>query len=426
MMTKVTCLFYLVGSKKKSDQRCPLYLRITVNSGRSEISLGKFIDPLLWDDMSQTVRGKSDEARELNGYLISLRATIQRIQLLYMERHEVLTAEILKEELTGKPEQVKTFLVVFEENNRYVEDNIGEMFSELTASQYKRTKQRLETFLKEKYNLHDIPLTSLDRKFIVQFDSFLRVKFGLTHNTVMKHLKQVKRVIHMAISFGYLDRDPFDGHKTTYKETNRGFLTMDDLDRLVSHVFKIKRLDVVRDIFVFACFTGLSYSDLPALTRKNIIKGDDGKDWIVYERKKTGVKASIPLLPPAKAIMEKYMDDEECCKSGTLLPVRSDQKLNAYLQEIADVCGLSRRPTMHVARHTFATTVTLSNGVHMETVQKMLGHAMIKTTQIYSKVLLNKISEEMENVRQRLQKQDEERAEKKKAIESLPFKPSLN
>jgi site-specific recombinase XerD len=426
MMTKVTCLFYLVGSKKKSDQRCPLYLRITVNSGRSEISLGKFIDPLLWDDMSQTVRGKSDEARELNGYLISLRATIQRIQLLYLERKEVLTAELLKEELTGKPEQEKTFLVVFEEHNRYVDDNIGEMFSELTASQYKRTKQRLEVFLREKYNRSDIPLSSLDRKFILQFDSFLRVKYGLTHNTVMKHLKQVKRVIHMAMSFGYMDRDPFDGHKTTYKETNRGFLTMDDLDRLVSHEFNIKRLDVVRDIFVFACYTGLSYSDLPALTRRNIMKGDDGKDWIVYERKKTGVKASIPLLPPAMVIMEKYKDDRECLKTGTLLPVRSDQKLNAYLQEIADICGLSRRPTMHVARHTFATTVTLSNGVHMETVQKMLGHAMIKTTQIYSKVLLNKISEEMENVRQRLFKEPGESTERKEVTNTLPFKPSLN
>ncbi len=425
-MTKVTCLFYLVGSKKKSDQRCPLYLRVTVNYERSGMSLGKFIDPQMWDDMSQTVRGKSAEAKELNGYLTSLRATIQRIQLLYMERNQLLTAELLKQELTGKQDETKTFLVVFEENNRYVDENIGEMFSELTASQYKRTKQRLEAFLLEKYNLHDIPLTSLDRKFILQFDSFLRVKYGLTHNTVMKHLKQVKRVIHMAMSFGYLDRDPFDGHKTTYKETNRGFLTMDDLDRLVSHEFIIRRLDVVRDIFVFACYTGLSYSDLPGLTRKNIMKGDDGKDWIVYERKKTGVKASIPLLPPARAIMEKYKDDRECLKTGTLLPVRSDQKLNAYLQEITDICGLSRRPTMHVARHTFATTVTLSNGVHMETVQKMLGHAMIKTTQIYSKVLLNKISEEMENVRQRLFKEPAESMESKRVSDTLPFKPSLN
>lgn len=425
-MTKVTCLFYLVRSKERSDKRCPLYLRVTINSERSGISLGKFIDPLMWDDVSQTAIGKSDEARELNGYLTSLRATIQRIQLLYMERNQLLTAELLKEELTGKPEQEKTFLVVFEENNRYVEENIGAMFSELTVSQYKRTKQRLEVFLQEKYNRNDIPLSLLDRKFILQFDSFLRTKYGLTHNTVMKHLKQVKRVIHMAMSFGYMDKDPFDGHKTTYKETNRGFLTMDDLDRLVSHEFNIKRLDVVRDIFVFACYTGLSYSDLPVLTIKNIMKGDDGKDWIVYERKKTGVKASIPLLPPAKAIMEKYKDDKECLRTGTLLPVRSDQKLNAYLQEITDICGLSKRPTMHIARHTFATTVTLSNGVHMETVQKMLGHSMIKTTQIYSKVLLNKISEEMENVRLRLFKEGGESKEKTVVTDSLPFKPSLN
>ena len=238
--------------------------------------------------------------------------------------------------------------------------------------------------------------------FIRRYDIFLRTAYSVDHNTAMKYLKHLKKVIHFAMELGYIDRDPFFQYKTAYKEVNRGYLTADELKRIEEKEFRIKRLDQVRDVFVFVCYTGLSYSDLKKATTGSITKGIDGNNWIIYEREKTGVRASIPILPQAQAIIDKYSDDPECVANNMLLPVKSNQKLNSYLGEIAELCEIDKHITMHLGRHTFATTVTLTNGVPIETVQKMLGHKNLSTTTIYSRVVDSKILDDMSKLMKRI------------------------
>jgi len=252
--------------------------------------------------------------------------------------------------------------------------------------------------MENEYECKDMVLTKLDLTFIRKFEIYLKTEFKIHHNTVMKHLKQLKKVIHFAMELGYLERDPFLNHKTAYKNVTRDFLTSDELNRYETHTFRIKRLDQVRDVFLFVCYTGLSYSNLKSLSRDNISKGIDGKNWIAYERRKTAVQARIPLLPMAQQLIDKYKDDPECNADNKILPVKSNQKLNSYLSEIAVLCDINKNITMHIGRHTFATTVNLTNGVPIESVSKMLGHTSIKTTQIYSKVIDTKISKEMDDL----------------------------
>ena len=402
MITNVVARFFLNSQKGMKEGKKPLYLRLTVNSDRCEISLRKWLIPGMWDEYSQAVKGKAEEAKELNSYLLSLRASIQRIQNVYFEKKEPLTATLLKNELLGISAPVKTLLEVFREHNVIVRQSIGKMFSKRTADHYTTSMDRLADFIKQQYQTDDYALNKLDKRFILHYDKYLRTTHNCAHNTAMKYLKQLKKVVHLAQSFGYIESDPFDGYKTAFKEANRGYLTREELDRVEKHRFQNRRLDLVRDLFVFVCYTGISYSDLKNLTHQNIVKGIDGKDWLVYERQKTGIKASIPLLPVALSILEKYSEDPECVDANLPLPVRSNQKLNSYLEEIADVCNLSRVPTMHIGRHTFATTVTLANGVPITSVQKMLAHKFVQTTQIYSKVLDTKVAEDMDKVQKRL------------------------
>jgi site-specific recombinase XerD len=225
----------------------------------------------------------------------------------------------------------------------------------------------------------------------------------------MKYLKQLKKVIHFAMEAGYIGADPFMNYKTAYKDASRDYLTMEELTSIKDKEIKVRRVDRVRDVFVFACYTGIAYGDLKNLTPESVSKGIDGKNWIIYHRGKTGIRASIPLLPPAVEIIEKYKTDPECSADAKLLPVISNQKLNSYLSEIAGLCDIEKRLTTHVARHTFATTVTLSQGVPIETVSKMLGHTSLKTTQIYAKVVDRKIADDMSQLEKKLQKNSDQK-----------------
>ena len=202
-------------------------------------------------------------------------------------------------------------------------------------------------------------------------------------------------------SQGWLTRDPFAGFKRTKQEVEREALTDLELEKIGSKVFPTDRLNIVRNISLFSCYTGLAYADVKKLWRSEISRGIDGNSWIFTHRQETDTESRIPLLPPARSIMEKYQDLPLCCDSGHVLPVLSNQKMNSYLKEIADVCGIARNLTFHIARHTFATTATLSNGVPIESLSKMLGHRNLKTTQHYAKVLDRKISDDTRQLREK-------------------------
>lgn len=351
MKYDLTVLFTLKKSKIDKGGEVPIYLRITVNSERVEVSINRKIEIPRWDAAAQRAKGRTETARILNDYLDDTENRIRRDYNALNEKGEEITATLLRDNLIGKNLKKYYLIQIFEMNNSLIKLELGQKYTSNTVDQYKTTLNRLKLFLNRENDCTDIALTDLDILFLRRFEIFLITEYGIAHNTVMKHLKQVKKVIHFAIGLGYLDRDPFVLHKTAYKQTTRGYLTVDEFQRIENYKFRVKRLDQVRDVFVFVCYTGLSYSDLERLNLDSITKGIDGKNWIIYERGKTGVRAGIPLLPAAKAIIDKYKDDPECILNNQLLPVKSNQKLNTYLAEVAELCEINKRVTMHVARH---------------------------------------------------------------------------
>ncbi len=404
MQYDLNLLFVLRKAQSNINGLAPIYLRITVNGERSELSLSRKIDPQKWDVKTQRAIGRSESARTLNDYLDSQENQVKRNFNSLLDKQKEISASVLRDMLTGKYQKEHTLLSVFELNNNLVEQEEGSKYSRSTIDQYVTTLNRIKLFLEHEYKCRDILLSKLDVLFIRKFEIFLKTQYGIEHNTIMKHLKQLKKVVHFAQEIGYIEQDPFLQHKTAYKQFARGYLTIDELSRIEEHKFTIKRLDQVRDVFLFVCYTGLSYSDLKLLTRESLTKGDDGKNWLIFNREKTGVRSSIPLLTQAQTIVDKYEYDPECVVENKLLPVKSNQKLNSYLTEIAEICSIDKHVTMHLGRHTFATTVTLTNSVPIETVSKMLGHNNLKTTQIYSKVVDTKISEDMDMVQEKLAK----------------------
>lgn len=218
----------------------------------------------------------------------------------------------------------------------------------------------------------------------------------------MKHIERLRKMVNLAITLDWLPKDPFASFKKHFDKVERQCLTAEELASLANKEFKIDRLEHVRDMFLFSCYTGLAYIDMTQLTKENIIKGIDGGLWLSTSRVKTDTSVRVPLLPQAKVLVDKYRDDPRAQYSSTVFPVISNQRMNGYLKEIADVCGITKTLTFHIARHTFATTVTLSNGVPIESVSKMLGHTSIRTTQIYAKVVESKLSEDMGRLQERL------------------------
>ena len=259
--------------------------------------------------------------------------------------------------------------------------------------------RRVVEFMKKKYNITDIPLREIKYQFIVDLEFFLRTEYKYSQNTTYKCMKFFKQVINKAIRAGMITVDPFNGYKISIERVDRGFLSEDDLTKMMSKTFASKRLEQVRDIFIFACFTGLAYIDLANLRVDNIQKMFDGRLWIVTHRQKTNTKVTVPLLPPALKILKKYEGE---FVNGKILPIITNQKMNCYLKEIAEICGIEKNLTFHLARHTFATTMTLGKGVPIETVSKMLGHTNVQTTQIYARITNDKISKDMNWLSQNL------------------------
>lgn len=269
-------------------------------------------------------------------------------------------------------------------------------------TRYKTCLCRIKEFLNWKFNVSDIEITEIDHAFIYDFEFFLRTEKSCANNSAVKYVKNFGKIIRICLANKWMLHDPFLGYSSKFVEVNRGFLDEEELSRLQNKELKIERIALVRDVFLFSCYTGLSFIDAWNLTKDNIGIGIDGNKWIFTACQKTKIASHIPLLPIAEDIIKKYEKHPMCAISGKLLPVLSNQKMNAYLKEIADLCEITKELTFHNARHNFATTVTLSNGVPIESVSKMLGHKSIKTTQHYAKILDKKVSEDMAFLKERL------------------------
>lgn len=402
MNTNFSILFYLKKPKNYVSGPVPIYLRITVKGQRAELSTSRECDPSKWNSHSGRVNGTKEDAKTLNRYLDLLKHDVQNAQQTLVEKRQTVTAESLKNQFTGKLETDRYLLKLMEEHNVQIETLIGNGFEANTLKSYRTSEKHLKAYVKKEYGKNDIEINELDYAFINGYEYYLKTDCKISAASAAKYIKQLKKIVNHCLANSWLTENPFIKYKQVVKIKERTFLTQHELDAIATcKKFKVERLLHVRDVFVFCCYTGLSYADVKKLKRSEIGIGIDGEKWIFTSRQKTDTPSRIPLLPAAMEIINHYQDHPQCDVQDLLLPVLSNQKMNAYLKEIADLSDVPKNLTFHLARHTFATTVTLSNNVPIETVSKMLGHTNIKTTQHYAKVLDLKVSNDMASLKQK-------------------------
>jgi site-specific recombinase XerD len=396
-------LFYLKKPKGFKSGDVPIYMRVTVNTGVAEVSTKQKCDPSKWNATAGRVEGKTQPAKAVNDYLDVVQRKVHEIRKQLLDNDQPVTAENIKTVLQGKKieEHVYMLMQIFKRHNEQVAELVNHDFAPATLTRYNTCYKHTLSFLQWKYKVIDIDIAKLDYEFISEYEFWLKSVRKCDHNTSMQYLRNFKKIINRCLRNGWLPKNPFIGFKMTNREVERIALTEAELQTIMNKDFATERLRAVRDIFLFSCFSGLSYADVKKLKRSEIFTGVDGAQWLTSRRQKTDTVARVPLLPPAITIMEQYINHPQCTLEDRVLPVLSNQKMNSYLKEIADVCGIHKVLTFHIARHTFATTVTLSNGVPIETVSKLLGHKNLRTTQHYAKILDRKISEDMKGVREK-------------------------
>lgn len=391
--TTFNILFYIKKSKLLKNGTAPIYMRVTVDGVRSEISVKRSVLPSNWDTIRNRAKGKLNN--ELNDYLRSIQGQIYSHHQDLQENGKVVTARSLTNAFLGIGERKWTLIDLFTEHNKRMERLVGKGFSPNTLQRYSSALKHVRTYCILQYNNVELQLNEVDHKFITGFDFYLKTVGECQHNSSMKHVKALKKVVRIGLANDYIRKDPFRNYKITNEKVDRGCLTASELQILMNKKISTERLSMVRDVFIFQCYTGLAYKDVASLEMNDIQTGIDGNKWIIKKRGKTGVECRIPILPEAKIIIDKYSSYHVKNNERLLLPVKSNQKMNAFLKEIAVLCGIDKNLTTHLARHTFATTITLTEGIPMETVSKLLGHTKIQTTQLYSKVTDNKISNDM-------------------------------
>tara|TARA_R110000751_G_scaffold307282_3_gene428003 strand:- start:1332 stop:2492 length:1161 start_codon:yes stop_codon:yes gene_type:complete len=371
-----------------------------VDGQRSEISLKRNIPSKEWDSSRNRGRGGSQRIRTLNAYLDSVYRGLLDCHKELLEENRVVSSDAIKSRYLGEDDNSKTLRDLI----KYHNGNMSIVLKKGTMKNYYTTEKYLYRFLAKNRKVNDVRLKQLNYAFVTDFEHFLRnyrdskKRLLLGNNGVMKHLERFKKMLNLAVKLEWMDKNPFNQFQLKYNKYDRQFLDEEELEQLESTEMGNERLERIRDCFVFSCYTGLSYVDVKELNSDNIVKGIDGNHWISTKREKTDKPVKVPLLPKAREILEKYMQCPEMENKESLLPISSNQKTNAYLKEIADSCDIDKNLTFHVARHTFATTVMLSNGVPIETVSKLLGHSKLSTTQIYARVVESKISEDIGNL----------------------------
>ena len=395
MKTKVSILFYAKKAKAAANGLVPIYTRITINGKRIELSTNRFIEISKWSTEAGKMKGSSEEARSINNHLDLLKSQIRDAEMELIHKKIALTTETIKSKLLGVDERARMLVPIFQDHNNKIKELVGKEYAPGTLERYTTSLKHTIEFMQWKYNISDIDITKIDHAFITDYEFWLRSVRNCANNTAVKYLKNFNKIIKLCLANDWLDKNPFANYKSKVKEVERVYLTEAEIQSIIEKDFKTERLSLVRDIFLFSCFTGLAYIDVKNLTKSHISFGIDGEKWIFTHRQKTESASKIPILPVTQMIIDKYENHPQCNNEDKLLPILSNQKMNAYLKEIAGVCEIEKELTFHIARHTFATTVTLTNGVPIESVSKMLGHKNLRTTQHYAKVLDRKVSEDM-------------------------------
>lgn len=400
----ISLLFYL--KKPKSFERKKLkdvYLRITVDGIAKELSCKRKWDAKRWNSYAGRAMGNKEDALEMNAYLDTLQTLAYAAKRQLLDRGKIISSTAIKDIMSGKEEHNRKLLVLFQKHNEELKKMIGNGVARGTWVNFETSFSHTKAFIKYKYQSDDINILALDKDFIKDFYNWFRAEKKCCRNTTLKNIANMRKIVFDCVDRGWLVGDPFAGFDMSRDEVYPTFLTMDELLTIIQKEFINERLSKVRDVFVFCCFTGLAFIDVRQLKRSEVMMGFDGNYWISKGRQKGGVLSQIPLLPVCMDILKKYENDPVCVQKDMLLPVLSNQKYNEYLKEIAALCEVNKELTTHVARHTFATAVTLSNGVPITSVKDMLGHKKLDQTLHYARVLPVKISEDMNVLKKKLQ-----------------------
>jgi len=393
---KLNILYLLYKSKTNSRGKCPIRCRVTFNKLRKEFSTGLFTNPDHWNSKQQSVKPPEPDAELINTQLSLIKTKINRAFLMLQVKEENFNLgdiySLYKGEKTQKEHNV---VECFESYLKKLNTLIGIDIKQETWNKFNYIKKDVKSFVKWKFKTNDYPLKKLELQFLHDFEYYLKVEKKQKQITINKSLQRFRRVVRAAVAENYLDKDPFTLYKTKTVRSEVVFLSSEELELLEQHKFTQNRLQFVKDLFVFCCYTGLPYRELMNLKQSNIVNGFDGNLWIKMKREKTSKELSIPLLPKALEILEKYSNNE-----SFVFPRISNQRYNSYLKEIAVMVGIEKRLTTHMARRTFASTVLLYNDVPMEIVSELLGHSNMKITQdSYGKVVQKKISLEMNRLK---------------------------
>ena len=391
-------LFLVRKSRQGKGGETAITMRITVNGRFTEMNTLRKVPLALWDQKKERAIGKCPIPIEINRHLESLRIRAYEIHKELVERDGYADPLTIKEYLQGKHISQKMFYATFEEHNERMAQLVGIEFDAVTLSRYRLCLRYFKEMMSRKTKVADFPIKNLNGEMIRDFEAFLKIEKRVAQNTMIRYMKCLKKVVNLSLANGWMTVNPFAGIKYAEKKVIREYLTMPEVNRLREKEFSIQRLEMVRDIFLFCCYTGLAYIDVHNLRPENITEDAHGRKWIRKQREKTDVEFYVPLLEYPLQILEKYKNHPLCKERGTLLPVYANQKMNSYLKEIADFCGIKKQLTMHIARYTFATTITLANDVKLENVSKMLGHTSTRMTQHYAHVMNDSLAREMDRI----------------------------
>ncbi len=405
MSSKTTfrLMFYINRSRPTKNGDCPINMRITINGESLAMFTKRYVQPDVWDGKLGMCKGKSAEANEVNRYIEAFKANVYNKYAELNSSFGQATPELMRDAIlcvnTGKS---KTLCVVWEDHTHDLKLLVGKETSQANYQKYCTSLKWMKQFLMEEYKMHDVPMQLINHHMVRKFEVYLLTKRMCNHNTTIKYLQNFKRIVMIGFKNGWVKINPFADYKLTLREVDRPYLTEKELQNIINLEISIPRLEIVRDLFVFSCFSGLAYIDLFQLKASELEFASNGILWIRTRRQKTKVKAQIPLLAEATFIIEKYCDLTVLKAEERVFPVLSNQKTNAYLKEIQTLVGLEKILTFHVARHTFATTVTMMNGVPIESVSRMLGHKDIKSTQHYARIVDTKIGNDMMDLASRI------------------------
>ncbi len=403
--------FYVKKEKINLKGQVPIYTRIRAEGTKTTFATGLWVDHQKWMDNNQLKTARGEESIRLRDELNQIKIELEQKAKLIQSAEMELTAEMLKDafllrEKFLKP-QSKTFMEAFDyHNDKFIEQIKAGKKHKHSLTKFRTTQSHLRAFIKFRYKKEDISLDKLNFEFIERFDLFLQNERKIGNNTAVKYVQATRKIINDAVKYGWMIKDPFSQYTGRLEEIDTVYLDEQELLRIEQKVFSSERLNIVKDIFLFSCYTSYAPCDVIKLTWDDVVKHFDGQYWIFTKRLKTKIESNVMLIPPALRIIEKYKNHPLCVLKNSLLPKKSNQKVNEYLKEIAELCNITKTLHHYVARHTFATTVMMANGVPLETISRMMGHKRISQTQHYAKLVNSKVSEDMMKLKEIIEKKE--------------------